>query len=1132
MVQSISWQHAMALVGYGKLKEGDIIHRGTNLDPEPVPSAWIGKTYWIFKNSWGIDEGDNGYVYCVLNVYGGGGSCPYIDDTEPYITPLIESGTANLTRMCIDKDADGYYNWGIGNKPQECPQCPNEIDSDDNNSRIGYFDENYYGTPVAPKMQVTYEYDLTNPVIIEDDDFVTFTSTGNKEITITIKNDGDAQLNLQQVISSNPSVFNIAGITPFHVPMNGEDISFQIDYTHTNGINKDQAIITIPTLEPEFGDFEFVLANQDCGLTPTDIREITTTQSWETSGIIGGDVYIKYGGELTISGHYGFLPDVDIFVEQGGKLIIDGGVLTSSCSGFNEYTWNGIDVWGNSSSSQYGTSNQGYIKILNNGRIYNAEIAIEVAKVVNGQYVNGTTGGIVVGADAMFIDNNSDIVFYPFDNTNPAGEPALNLSLFKNVQFLNKSLTENPGPRVNLWGVNGIKFLGCSFIKEQVMYGANGIGINSFSSGFYVDNYCLNASNPCSASKQTYFENLQYGIYAYNGELSKYISIDTTIFKNNSTGIYMSWVDNQSVIRNQFIFDDTHDLTGEVAGLYLEYGTGYSIEENDFSSDVTDIDILGIQIFNSSSAYNEIYNNTFDNLLTGISAAGINRDEDGNGLCIKCNDFEDCVTDVYVYPGGMPSGSTIGIATDQGELGSTAPPGVDPNTMAAGNTFTATEFQDIYRNFDIHDDLDLVYYTHHPNLPEIKLRPIPINKVERVLDPSVQYLKEGSCPSNLGSGIDILEEKSTLSTEAIQITAYNDTLNQLVDGGDTESLNFDVQTSFPNEALQVRQELLDESPYLSDTVMKSAIDKENVLPNAMIRDVLVANPHSAKSATILEILDDRFDPMPEYMMAEIMGGLNVTGTIEILERKLVRHSSIRGKSLTKLLRYYKNDTINAWASDSLIALLQNEQNPVARYQLAFLYLDIEDSLSVVNTLNNIPDEFTLDDNQQTLHDLYDDLFNVLLEAQSDTTGLDSLDFQSLQNIAINQNCLPGICARNILMTNGLINYQEQLYFPDYLKSSPVWENIKPLAEIKDNLLKVFPNPTDSYFIIEYDLNETEGNGTIIISDLTGKQVLRFTVKDKKNQRVIATNRYPAGMYIVQLLVVGELKESCKINIIK
>ena len=55
----------------------------------------------------------------------------------------------DLDRVCVDMDGDGYYNWGIGTKPETCPVCaPDTPDGNDADPTIGPVDD--YGQPIFP----------------------------------------------------------------------------------------------------------------------------------------------------------------------------------------------------------------------------------------------------------------------------------------------------------------------------------------------------------------------------------------------------------------------------------------------------------------------------------------------------------------------------------------------------------------------------------------------------------------------------------------------------------------------------------------------------------------------------------------------------------------------------------------------------------------------------------------------------------------------------------------------------------------------------------------------------------------------------------------------------------------------
>lgn len=100
-------------------------------------------------------------------------------------------------------------------------------------------------------------------------------------------------------------------------------------------------------------------------------------------------------------------------------------------------------------------------------------------------------------------------------------------------------------------------------------------------------------------------------------------------------------------------------------------------------------------------------------------------------------------------------------------------------------------------------------------------------------------------------------------------------MNLLIDGGDTPQLTNEVDQSTPPETVAVFNELMNNSPYLSDSVVEAAILKEDVLPNSMIRDIMVANAHSAKSDELMNTLDNRWDPMPDYMKGQILQGRSI-----------------------------------------------------------------------------------------------------------------------------------------------------------------------------------------------------------------------------------------------------------------
>ncbi|MFH1297558.1 MAG: T9SS type A sorting domain-containing protein [Bacteroidota bacterium] len=136
------------------------------------------------------------------------------------------------------------------------------------------------------------------------------------------------------------------------------------------------------------------------------------------------------------------------------------------------------------------------------------------------------------------------------------------------------------------------------------------------------------------------------------------------------------------------------------------------------------------------------------------------------------------------------------------------------------------------------------------------------------------------------------------------------------------------------------------------------------MPNAMIRDILVANPQAAKSDSLLDKLEERAIPLPNYMWTEILQGEQIIGAKENLEAKISHWNHKRYFHRNNLFRIFNNEQENGSYSDSLFVLLQNETNLQAKYELAFQHLEFGDSISATSVLSQIPNQFQLSTEQQ------------------------------------------------------------------------------------------------------------------------------------------------------------------------
>ena len=764
------------------------------------------------------------------------------------------------------------------------------------------------------------------------------------------------------------------------------------------------------------------------------------------------------------------------------------------------------------------------MEFKNGARIEYANTAIYTAKLnPDGTDDPSGYGGIVKVDNTTFYNNYSSILIKNYYN--PFGAPQTNQSTISNSTFeVDKpyyDMVETPPGFINLTLVTNVKIQNNVFKNTctTTTITNKNYGIYSTDASYYVSN-------------NNQFNSLKYGVKSMNTIPSFTPTIDHCTFSQCYRGIYLSGVTNPTVTFNTM---EVPSDNNNCYGLYLDNCPTFNVQENTFAGKGENRNgDFGIIVNNSGDNVNSLYNNTFNYMNVGIQAQNRNRGTNVfTGLKISCNDFANCPNDISVVRNITASG--LGISVYQGTSGT------DPS-FPAGNQFDHVGNDYIYSITN-----NSINYYHH--IPSSNPRVLPQNTIGNIILPTPEAYwtnKLTSCPPNISENMDNIGIlKSTIIASDMQVSELKTQLQTLIDGGKTTMLEMQVENSQPPQALQLRNKLMSKSPYLSDTVMISAIENEDGLPPSMLTQVLVANPHSAKSPELLDIIDNREIPLTEYMKTQILLGKNRTSAKEITEANLSYYLAQRELAYDKIERIYKNDTLHPWAQDSLFALLGNRHNLQSKYELVFYKIannQIEDALAL---MNNISNNFVMDENQGEEYADYITLVNIYTSLkQNDKTWKDmnNMQKQALQSLAGKQRNCADIYAVNILRLTDSLQYEEPIILPGEGDLIFAIGNHPQQQQQSEQLLinsignttttfNVYPNPAKDFIMVEYSLTEDINNACIEIVDLTGKKIKHIVLSSNQKQLVIDSKGMKNGIYYLYLTNDGAVVKQSKITII-
>lgn len=861
------------------------------------------------------------------------------------------------------------------------------------------------------------------------------------------------------------------------------------------------------------------------------------------------DIIVEQGTSLTITGQVYFAPKCGIIVKPGGHLIIDGGHLTNACPG---ELWQGIVLEGNPTLTQYPESQQGFCQMLNGAIIENAHTGVHVAGILpdgTGNCITdeSKTGGILKATDATFKNCYVGAEFFPYVKFTNNGNPRTNRSFFNRCQFItdqvlyDSPIVQQPEPKAGIIfnEIYRISVRGCQFKNEAIgnpeftsYYNSQykrGDGIQANSAVFRA--YNSTSTDGLNTPIACQFENLEHGIKALCGDYIKPFSCKNAVFTNNFCGIRSEGSLLGPDIRfNTFYVNPIIDnMDGEeVSGIEMDNTTKFNISENSFigSDQLNAQTTIGLAFNNTvldcegdnyapPQAHNMVYHNNMDMLDIGINVQGVNalannqNSSENYGLEFRCNKFGQngtpCFTDFNLFAAAT-------VQTIQGAI--------EINEEAA-NIFDNDVCDNATEHFTVGAGATIIdKYYHNPNTSSLTLEPNCYSNGSLVpWNTESQFVELSACPSTPIGGINVGNVSAGLT---VKMASYQDTHNiyySKIDRGD-----FNLLASLVNnpiaESIDIRNELIQCSPYVSDEIWRKTIYRNPAMNPWHLAQALLQN--SPLKRTVMQMVMDS-DLSPYYKTLVSNGQNGGITTRDIYESDLVL--------LNRQIQEGRRDIVNHY-------LLEEEDDDVDRIGLASAVLDDEkandrlilaslaawqgDYLSMSQVLNGCPAI-----NGQT--DVRCQLLNTIAQDRQDgNPALTQATINTLQAMSQQETDCGYSQARAWLH-----EYNDEEYPQNIETVSPSYRNtqIKLDGLIELPILAAQPNPSKGIVYVTYQMPEGIEACEMEIIDSNGQLIEKRSISTKGLEEWNC-KQCPSGIYLIRLIAEGIEIGVTKVSIVK
>ena len=858
------------------------------------------------------------------------------------------------------------------------------------------------------------------------------------------------------------------------------------------------------------------------------------TQTWSPSsnpfGSTTGTVtvkdmlFIQNGANITINNmRFEFAPGARLIVENGARLNINNTTLTvyTGCGGTG-LMWQGVEVWGQPGNQTlvagWFTANNSLIEHALEGAVnFRRPLPLTAGGAAPNTF--GFNGGVIrTSNNTIFRNNAKDVVFNPFTamfNGNAFNDNSsfIKTTFITDAPLNDASLSNASIVHATLNAVTGITFTQCTFTNTaniQVQPGQfpeliRGSGIIASDAKFSVRGSCANLSFPCTSFNNSVFNNLSIGIRSIAVNRAQTANITNTTFFNNWRSIFLRGMDIANVSDNGFDIGASAAAFGlRSYGLYLDNCSGYKVENNNFTTSFGGH--VGVYVKNSGPLANEIYRNTFSNLVVGSQSAQVNGDgqDFGDGLVFRCNEYETISDYDILISSGL-------LKDDHGFC--------FPNSMApANNQFSYTATGDFWAETT---SLGTPTYRYSPpgtaNL-------MPRNGFFNIFNTAEQectnlpvFNSATFCPKR----VTRTRTKLTVAVDSMRVVL--DSLTGLIDAGSTQNLLNVIATQSGGN---VKNALLAASPYLTDDVLLAYLATNP--PAGHLQQILLANsPLSDAVAAYLVNMN-----VPKGIKNQINNAQTGVSAMEMLNQEISFTQTEIARTENDLIRDLLFDEVTndgfALVEDFL---MQNTSRTIEQEQLlALVRIANQDSVAARQQLD------ALDGNPENtdfckLHNTVVDVMNApegTMELANDTSLV-----QPVKEVADATTGKQEVAnAGNLLENIGLrIPYNEVIEIV-----APQSNNMRlgslnnetNATNTKENGITLYPNPANGQITVAHKLETKNGTVSIQIMDIMGRVLLNKTINNSNNN--IDIKQLSSGLYFFTVSQNGNVLESGKLMV--